>query len=50
MLDINVLDHIIVTNDGFYSFADDGVIWFRISDVRFRNYIANNNGLNGVLY
>nr|WP_299356067.1 DNA repair protein RadC [Mucilaginibacter sp.] len=26
MLDINVLDHIIVTNDGFYSFADDGVI------------------------
>lgn len=26
MLDINVLDHIIVTNDGFYSFADEGVI------------------------
>ena len=26
MLDINVLDHIIITNDGFYSFADEGLI------------------------
>jgi DNA repair protein RadC len=26
MLDINVLDHIIISNDGFYSFADEGVI------------------------
>jgi DNA repair protein RadC len=26
MLDMNVLDHIIITNDGFYSFADEGVL------------------------
>jgi DNA repair protein RadC len=26
MLDIRVLDHLIVTNEGFYSFADEGVI------------------------
>ncbi|WP_299496784.1 DNA repair protein RadC [Mucilaginibacter sp.] len=26
MLDINVLDHLIVTNEGFYSFADEGII------------------------
>lgn len=26
LLDINVLDHIIVTNDGFYSFADERVL------------------------
>jgi DNA repair protein RadC len=26
MLDINVLDHLIVTNEGFYSFTDEGVI------------------------
>jgi DNA repair protein RadC len=26
MLDIRVLDHLIVTNDGYYSFADEGVI------------------------
>ena len=24
LLDITVLDHIIVTNDGYYSFADEG--------------------------
>jgi DNA repair protein RadC len=26
LLDINVLDHLIITNEGFYSFADEGVI------------------------
>jgi DNA repair protein RadC len=26
LLDIRVLDHLIVTNEGFYSFADEGVI------------------------
>jgi len=26
MLDINVLDHLIITNEGYYSFADEGVI------------------------
>jgi DNA repair protein RadC len=26
LLDIKVLDHLIVTNDGYYSFADEGVI------------------------
>lgn len=26
LLDINVLDHLIVTNDGYYSFADEGII------------------------
>ncbi|WP_429384978.1 JAB domain-containing protein [Mucilaginibacter sp. UYCu711] len=25
LLDIRVLDHLVVTNDGFYSFADEGV-------------------------
>jgi DNA repair protein RadC len=24
--DIKVLDHIIVSNEGFYSFADDGIL------------------------
>ena len=26
MLDIKVLDHLIITNEGFYSFADEGII------------------------
>ena len=26
MLDINVLDHLIITNEGYYSFADEGII------------------------
>ncbi|HEY0244512.1 MAG TPA: DNA repair protein RadC [Mucilaginibacter sp.] len=26
MLDMNVLDHLIITNDGFYSFADEGTL------------------------
>ena len=26
LLEIKVLDHLIVTKDGFYSFADEGVI------------------------
>lgn len=26
LLDINVLDHIIVTDEGFYSFADEGIL------------------------
>lgn len=26
LLDINVLDHLIITNDGFYSFADEGIL------------------------
>jgi DNA repair protein RadC len=26
MLEINVLDHIIFTNEGFYSFADEGIM------------------------
>ncbi|MFN3342922.1 MAG: JAB domain-containing protein, partial [Flavobacteriales bacterium] len=26
LLDINVLDHLIVCNNAFYSFADDGLI------------------------
>jgi DNA repair protein RadC len=26
MLDMNVLDHLIITNDGFYSFADGGIL------------------------
>ncbi|MFD2145233.1 RadC family protein [Mucilaginibacter antarcticus] len=26
LLDIKVLDHLIITNDGYYSFADEGVI------------------------
>ena len=26
LLDIKVLDHLIVTTEGYYSFADDGVI------------------------
>jgi DNA repair protein RadC len=26
MLDINVLDHLIITNEGFYSFADEGIL------------------------
>lgn len=26
LLDINVLDHLIITNDGYYSFADEGLL------------------------
>lgn len=26
LLDINVLDHLIITSDGYYSFADEGII------------------------
>jgi len=26
MLDINVLDHLIITNEGYYSFADEGIL------------------------
>ena len=26
LLDINVLDHIVITSEGFYSFADEGMI------------------------
>ena len=28
LLDIQVLDHIIVSQKDFYSFADDGLIWY----------------------
>jgi DNA repair protein RadC len=26
MLDVNVLDHLIVTNNGYLSFADEGIL------------------------
>lgn len=31
LLDIPVLDHLIMTHEGYYSFADEGVIWIGVT-------------------
>ncbi len=30
--DIKVLDHLIVSDDGYYSFADEGILWPNIAE------------------